>query len=268
MSDSATGYNSHLINGSVTVSSAAHSSLGEDTVIAPAAPFAFTAPLPSAQAATSSPSPYQNISPEASVLKFKEGDYIFREGETPKGIYQLKSGAVKVVTFRPLTRGRVSSSEFINKLVGPKEFFGFKPALLGQNYSFYARVLVPSEVTVFPIAETFSSPTLNKDLVMQMSRDIETHERNAQLHYLASVQERIAFQLALLAEKFGVAKDGGISINLRLTRNELAQLAGTINESLSRHLTEFKTLGLLDVRGKEIIVKNLPELKVLSGNFK
>jgi CRP-like cAMP-binding protein len=230
--------------------------LGPDTLVHP---YPYMSPLPQNGSITPEP---------ATALKFKEGEFIFHENETPKGIYFLKSGAVKIVTFRPLTRGRVTSSEFVNKLVGPGEYFGFKPVLQGSTYGFYAKVLLPAEVTLHSAEETFKNPALNKGLVQQMARDLESHERNAQLHYLASVQERIAFQLALLAEKFGNHTEGGISINLRLTRNELAQLAGTINESLSRHLTEFKNLGLLDVRGKELIVKNLPALQELSGNFR
>jgi hypothetical protein len=37
---------------------------------------------------------------------------------------------------------------------------------------------------------------------------------------------------------------------------------------LSRHLTEFKNEGLIDVNGKEIIVKDLEGLKAKSGNFR
>jgi CRP-like cAMP-binding protein len=81
------------------------------------------------------------------------------------------------------------------------------------------------------------------------------------------VQERIAYQILLLADKFGAQTTQGLSLNLRLTRNELAQLAGTINESLSRHLTEFKNEGIIDLNGKEIIVKNRQALMARSGNF-
>ena len=224
-------------------------------------PFAFSASPGLAQ----SPPPPQY---ESSYLKFKEGAYVFRENEAPKGFYFLKSGALKIVTFRPLTRGRVASSEFINKLVGPGEYFGFKPVLQGSSYNFYAKALANSEVVLYKPEALYHVEHLGRDVMQQMAKDLENHERNAQLHYLASVQERIAYQLAILAERFGTPAENGISIQLRLTRNELAQLAGTINESLSRHLTEFKTLGLLDVHGKEIVVKNLQALKDLSGNFK
>jgi CRP/FNR family cyclic AMP-dependent transcriptional regulator len=107
-----------------------------------------------------------------------------------------------------------------------------------------------------------------KLVLQQITNDLETFEMNTQLHYLASVQERIAYQLSLLGEKFGTPAANGTSLNLRLTRNELAQLAGTINESLSRHLTEFKNEGLIDLNGREIIIKDKESLKKRSGNFR
>lgn len=210
--------------------------------------------------------------PSAQVVRVRESELIFNAGEMPRGLYFLKSGAVKLVSERPCKRGRGSNPEFINKIVSAGEFFGFKALIFGKEYPFYAQALSASELHIFPtavITQVMSgSNDLLKLVLQQVAQDLDIHEKTAQLHYLASVQERISYQLALLAEKFGVAVEGGLSLNLRLTRNELAQLAGTINESLSRHLTELKALGIIDVRGKEIIVKNLPELKARSGNFR
>lgn len=206
------------------------------------------------------------------VLNYRESDYIFREGETPKGIYLVKTGAVKLVVNRDLTRGRVASPEYINKVVGPGEFFGFKPIIKGSNYSFFAKTLKPTEVYVYPkevIASVMNGPnSIFKMILLQATKDLENYENINQLHYLASVQERIAYQLVLLGDKFGIATANGISLNLRLTRNEMAQLAGTINESLSRHLTEFKNEGIIDLHGKEIIIKDRNALMAKSGNFK
>ena len=206
------------------------------------------------------------------VLSLKENEYIFRDGEMPRGLYYLKSGAVKMVINRPFTRGRMSSPEFINKVVAPGEFFGFKAVVKGVNYNYFAKTLKACEVHVFPkdtLTSVMSGPnTLMKMMLTQMTKDIENTESIGQLHYLASVQERIAYQLVLLADKFGTQTPNGISLNLRLTRNELAQLAGTINESLSRHLTEFKDDGVIDLNGKEILIKDRMALEARSGNFR
>ena len=104
-------------------------------------------------------------------------------------------------------------------------------------------------------------------LLFAFSFNAFTFQNSNQFHYLASVQERIAYQITSLADRFGVKTSRGISLNLKLTRNEFAQLASTINESLSRHLTEFKNEGLIDINGKEIIILNREALSAKSGNF-
>lgn len=206
------------------------------------------------------------------VMNLKEGEVIFREGDYVRGLYFVKSGAVKSVINRSLTRGRIHSPEYITKIVGEGEFFGLRSLIKGGNHTSMAKTIKPCEILVIPregITNIMNGPrTLVKLVLTQLIKDLEEFEVVNQLHYLASVQERIAYRLVLLAEKFGSQSPAGVSINLKLTRNELAQLAGTINESLSRHLSEMKTEGILDLNGKEIIVKNMDALKAKSGNYK
>jgi len=206
------------------------------------------------------------------VIQLKEGDILYKEGDLPRGLYYIHSGSVKVVVNRNLTRGRTTSPEYVTKLLSPGEFFGYKALIRGAPSSSMAKAIKATTVWLYPREIVLNgiqqaSPLL-KMLLQQLVTDIETFEITNQLHYLASVQERIAYQLVVLAEKFGIETNLGISLNLKLTRNEFAQLASTINESLSRHLTEFKSEGLIDINGKEIIIKNLKGLMSKSGNFK
>jgi len=90
-------------------------------------------------------------------------------------------------------------------------------------------------------------------------------EERAKYQYLASVGERIAHTLVDLAQRFGEKTPSGVLLQLKLTRGELAQLAGTINESLSRHLSEMKDENIIEVRGKEILIKDMARLIQRSG---
>ncbi|GIL16640.1 MAG: Crp/Fnr family transcriptional regulator [Oligoflexia bacterium] len=206
------------------------------------------------------------------VMNLKENEVIFKPGDYVRGLYFLKSGAVKTVVNRELTRGRIHSPEYITKIVGEGEFFGLRTLIKGGSHTSMAKTLRPCEVLLFPregITNIMNGPrTMLKMVLTQLTKDMDEYEVVNQLHYLASVQERIAYRLVLLAEKFGVPTAGGVSINMKLTRNELAQLAGTINESLSRHLSEMKSEGILELVGKEIIVKNMDALKSKSGNYR
>lgn len=204
------------------------------------------------------------------TLSLREGELLFKEGDVPKGLYMVKSGAVKIVVNRPNARGRVSSPEFVVKIVGPGEFFGFKALVQGNNHGFLAKTIRPSEIQIFSkdaVTQALSGVnSVFRKLIIQTMQDLEHFEQTTQLHYLASVQERISHQILVLAERFGVMTPNGISLNLKLTRNELAQLAGTINESLSRHLTDLKNDGVIDLNGKEIIIKDKAALLARSGN--
>jgi len=205
------------------------------------------------------------------VLHFEEGDILFNENETPKGLYLLKSGCIKVFVNRENSRGRTTSPEYVTKLVSPGEVFGYKALVRKINTKSFAKSVKSSVVWLYSkesIMEILSqSHPIVQNMLEQAVHDIENYEKTSQLHYLASVQERIAYQLITLSDRFGVQTAAGVSINLKLTRNEFAQLASTINESLSRHLTEFKNEGLIEISGKEIIIKNRAGLAAKSGNF-
>ncbi len=205
------------------------------------------------------------------TIDLREGETLFREGEIPRGLYYVQTGCLKLVVNRQLARGRTSTPEYVTKLVSPGEYFGYKALIQETNSKASAVAVRKTTVWLYPkelvMATLKNSNPMISYLLHQAAADVESYEMTTQLHYLASVQERIAFQLVILAEKFAVPVPEGLSLNLKLTRNEFAQLASTINESLSRHLTEFKNEGLLEINGKEIIIKDLEGLKVKSGNF-
>jgi CRP-like cAMP-binding protein len=209
--------------------------------------------------------------PQKTII-YKDNEFVFREGDLPKGLYLIKSGAVKIVVNRDFSRGRVNSPEFVTKLVGPGELFGYKGVITGSHYNYFAKTIRPTEVVFYSregIDQIMKGPNcLVKMVLTQFVTDLERWEKTNEFHYLASVQERIAQQLLNLADRFGVHTVEGVVINLRLTRNELAQLAATINESLSRHLTELKEEGILDLRGKEIVIKNRQALASKVGHLK
>ena len=205
------------------------------------------------------------------IIHIKEGEIVFKEGEAARGLFYVQSGCLKMYVNRSQSRGRTTTPEYVTKLVGPGEYCGYKAIVRGGPSTATAEAIRATTVWLYSkdmiLAALQSSSPLFKILLSQSVNDLEAYEATNQLHYLASVQERIAYQLVVLGDKFGIQTPNGLSLNLKQTRNEFAQLASTINESLSRHLTEFKAEGLIDLNGKEIIIKDRDGLKTKSGNF-
>lgn len=201
----------------------------------------------------------------------RAGTTLFKEGDVAEALYLLKSGCVKITSRRPIARGRLQTAEFLTQLVSPNEFFGFRPLVKGTLHSDSAIAQVDCQIEIYPstlVQRILMGPsTLIKSLLVQAVREIDEKESVGQYHYLASVQERIAHQLLRLADRFGEVTDEGIRLNLKLSRNELAQMAGTINESLSRHLTELRDEGIVSLQGKTIVIRSRAALQARAGNF-
>ena len=94
----------------------------------------------------------------------------------------------------------------------------------------------------------------------------ELGEANSYITDLAqkTVRERLAEILVLLKDKFDLASDGTLQISL--TREELANIVGTATESVIRLLSEFKADDLIDLNGRKIKILDIQGLTKL-GNL-
>jgi CRP-like cAMP-binding protein len=74
-----------------------------------------------------------------------------------------------------------------------------------------------------------------------------------------TVRERLAEVLLLLKENFEV--DNQNTLQISLTREELANMVGTATESVIRLLSEFKQDELIELQGRKIKFLDIPSLR-------
>ncbi len=77
-----------------------------------------------------------------------------------------------------------------------------------------------------------------------------------------SVKERLAETLIYLHETFGENTDK--TLKVQLSRDELASMIGTATESCIRLLSDFNKLGMIELVGKKIVLKDISKLKKLA----
>jgi CRP-like cAMP-binding protein len=82
-----------------------------------------------------------------------------------------------------------------------------------------------------------------------------------------TVRERLALQLVVIREKYKVSGAEGGPIEVNISREDLANLVGTVRENVVRILTEFKEDDILETKGRKIIIKDVNKL-VQIANFK
>lgn len=81
-----------------------------------------------------------------------------------------------------------------------------------------------------------------------------------------TVKERVAETILMLKQFYGMEKDEK-TINVSLSREDLANLVGTATETLIRSLSEFKKKKIIDLKGKKIIILNNRLLESIANIF-
>ncbi|WP_298737153.1 Crp/Fnr family transcriptional regulator [uncultured Chitinophaga sp.] len=185
---------------------------------------------------------------------YKKGQVIFQEGAYSFGIYCINSGKIK------LSHSGDDGREQIIRLVKAGDIMGYKALLSGERYTATAIALEDAQVCFIPKDLFLSVLQSDPSLSLEMMRILSSELRKAELKitHLAQkpVRERLAETLLFIHETYGVESDGQ-TLNVRLSREEIANLVGTATESAIRLLSEFKKEGMIELEGKKIRLLNM-----------
>jgi len=190
------------------------------------------------------------------VRAFRKKENVYTENSYPAGVYFLVKGKVK--TYKIHEQGK----EFITGLYKEGDFFGY-PALLEEaQYKDSATALEDSEICMIPKEDffdlVFKNAEVSRKFIKMLSDNLQ--EKEDQLIKLAynSVRKRVAEALVTLAKRY--RKENETNFSMNLSREDLANLAGTATETTIRTLSDFKEEGLVDVKGGLITVVNYDKL--------
>lgn len=196
---------------------------------------------------------------------FKKGDIIFREGAYPSGIFFVKSGKVKKYKIEK------SGKEQIIYVANNGELIGYHAVLSEDRYPDSAAALEESIILVIPREDFLEalehSSVLGKRLLKTLSHEFAVLVNNLALFAHRPVRERLALQLVVLREKYKENFQPGMPVAINLSRDDLASLVGTARENVLRVLAEFKEKGILETKGRKIIVLDVKQLVELA-NYK
>ena len=119
-----------------------------------------------------------------------------------------------------------------------------------------------SEICLIPkedfFALVYKNAEVSRKFIKMLSDNL--HEKEEQLIKLAynSVRKRVAEALVTLSNRY--KKEGEQQFSMNISREDLANLAGTATETTIRMLSDFKEEGLIDIKGGTIAVANYDRL--------
>jgi CRP-like cAMP-binding protein len=194
---------------------------------------------------------------------YDKGEIIFREGSYPSGIFYIKNGKAK--KYKVVKDG----GEQIIYVANTGELIGYHAVLSDNRYPDSAAALEESIVTFIPredfLATLEKSSVLDKRLLKTLSHEFAVLANALTLFSQHPVRERLALQLVVLREKYKVNFQPGEPVEINMSRDDLSSLVGTARENVVRILTEFKDEGILETKGRKIIVLDVQKLLSLAN---
>ncbi|MEB3285143.1 MAG: Crp/Fnr family transcriptional regulator [Candidatus Sericytochromatia bacterium] len=172
-----------------------------------------------------------------------KGNVIFYEDDPGTSCYVIVKGRVKIVV------NADDGREHILGVLQDGDFFGEMSLIDGQSRSASAVAVEDVQMVTVQRDEFLkllrSNPEISLKLLVTLSQRLRAADRNMESLAFLSAPGRVARLLLELAKEHGEQTPEGITINHVMTRQELASLAGTSRETLTRVLMDYQDRGII-----------------------
>jgi CRP/FNR family transcriptional regulator len=194
----------------------------------------------------------------AAFRSVKRGELVFSDGAEANGFYVVVRGRVKVYKLSP------EGKEQVLHVMEFPEPFGEVPVFAGGRFPANAQAIEEGLLLFFPrpafVELVRSDPSLAMNMLALLSVRLRQFAGLIEGLSLKEVPARLASYLVYLSDKAG----GDAVMELDIPKALLANILGTIPETLSRILAKMTTAGLLEVEGRKITLRDRKRLEEIS----
>jgi CRP/FNR family transcriptional regulator len=205
----------------------------------------------------------KELAPYLVTTTYRKKEDVFSEGDLPEWFYIVAKGKVKI------TKISHEGKEIILEVISPYDIFGGVAVLRNFPYPANAVAMENSEVirisrkNLMRLVDRF--PNLMYCIALQLGDRMKSSYDSLKNIALERVEARIAALLLKLAGKIGVDTKAGLMIDMRLTKQDVADMVGTTVETSIRTFSKFKKQGLLADADGRIVIKDKKGLMSFSS---
>jgi len=200
------------------------------------------------------PKELERISRVAVPRSYPKGVRVFHEGDHSDACYIVRSGDLRV------TREHSDGRAIALATLGPGDIFGELAMLDGEARSASVEALSDCELLALPAGDVRAllrgSAEITVKLVIALTRRLRASNERISRQSFQTVPSRVAGVLSQLIAEEAAPIEGREGVTIRMTQADLAQLAGTSRESVSRFLAVLDRAGVVRVgRGRVTVLE-------------
>jgi len=196
---------------------------------------------------------------------FGKDEYIFFEGDPSSWIGVVLEGRVKMI------KHSENGKDVVLDLIAPGEMLGEMAAFNGEPYPATAQAMEPTVVAIIHQDDYLrllkQYPALALRMIEELGRRLREAQETIKSMAVERVERRIARILLKLAATTGLSSEEGIVIELPLTRQDIAEMAGTTVETAIRTMSKFRKRGLVQTKRGRVTILQPHELVKIAEEF-
>lgn len=200
-----------------------------------------------------SPTELMIVARSARPCAVARGGFFFQQGEAAVALYVLTLGQVR------LTQTTPEGHQTLLRFLGPGEMLGAIAVLGQETYPAAAEAVTDCGALAWD-AETMTRlmeryPRLALNALSLLTAQIRELQERYQAVTSERVERRVARALVRLTRHAGQKVEGGILIDLPLSRQDLAEMTGTTLYTVSRILSRWEQEGLVESGRERILIR-------------
>jgi CRP/FNR family transcriptional activator FtrB len=201
----------------------------------------------------------ERVASLGSMAEARQGELLFREGETPDFLHVLLEGRVS------LTGTSVGSASAVIDIVGPGSSFVLANALTGDPYAIGAEAVTSSTLIMIAADPMRAAVTAQPAAAMAMMRAMSA-ELGAMTHQVVELKARIAAQrlATYLLDMVGDPTATKADFRLPVNKGLLASWLGCRAENLSRAFVALRAFGV-ETHGSRVLLHDIASLSAYAG---
>jgi CRP/FNR family cyclic AMP-dependent transcriptional regulator len=194
---------------------------------------------------------------------YPKGAVLFMEGQTPRGIFVLCEGQVK------LSLSARDGKTLILKIVKPGEALGLSATVSGKPYELTAKTIAPCQVSFVKREDLLRFLKENSDACFKVAEqlsakyDTACHELRS-LGVSHSASQKLAKLLLEWSSRNGESAKIEPGVKVTVTQEEIGQLIGTSRETVTRLFADLKKRQIVQWKGSTLSIHKKDALEALA----
>lgn len=198
----------------------------------------------------------------ASCRRHAAGSAVFEQGDPADHFFVLLHGRLRVTQVTP------AGQQIAIRVVNPGDLFGIARALRRPDYPGTATAVAESLTLAWPMTDwdrmLDAHPALAVNAMQTMGGRLQ--EAQARIRELATeeVERRVAHAVLRLGNQSGTREAGGIRIDFPISKQDIAEMAGTTLHTVSRILSAWEAANLIRGGRQKLLLRDPHRLLLIA----